>query len=145
MCDIHNCRPIAQVSGSPHACILELFSVLYLHDFMTKNSKICEYHTSQVHRNLTTIFYEEHILAQLKTFIVWLIITFMSIFKCLGSVQVSFMKYCCNIWVLEHCSIMDFYAHVQLYKNALKHYFTNEKVSVLTNKTTLVIYPIVGQ
>jgi len=35
---------------------------------------------------------------------------------------------------------MGFYAHVQLYQNALKHYFTNEKVSVLTNKTTLVWY-----
>ena len=119
---------------------LELFSVLYLYDFMTKNSKICEYQPSQVHRTLTTIFYEEHILALLNTFIVCLIITCMSIFQCLGSVQVSFMEYCCNIWVLVHCSIMGFYAHVQLYQNALEHYFTNEKVSLLTKKTTLVWY-----
>ena len=69
LCDIPNCRPIVQVSGSPQACILELFSVLYLYDFMTKNSKICEYQTSQVHRSPTTIFYEEHILALLKTFL----------------------------------------------------------------------------
>jgi len=37
---------------------------------MTKNSKICEYQPSQVHRTLTTIFYEEHILAQLNKFII---------------------------------------------------------------------------
>ena len=106
---LHNipiCGPIVQVSGSPHACILELFSVLYLYDFMTKNSKICEYQPSQVHRIPTTIFYEEHILAQLNTFIVCLIITCMSIFQCVGSVQVSFMEYCCTIWVLSHRSII---------------------------------------
>ena len=84
------CGPIVQVSDSPHACISELFSDLYLHDFMTKNSKICEYQPSQVHRIPTTIFYEEYILAQLNTFIVCLIITCMSIFQCVGSVQVSF-------------------------------------------------------
>ena len=62
LCDIPNCTQIVQVSGSPHACILELFSVLYLYNFMTKNSQICEYQPSQVHTTLTTIFYEEHIL-----------------------------------------------------------------------------------
>ena len=133
MCDIPNCRPIVQVSGSPHACILELFSVLYLYDFMTKNSKICEYQLSQVHRTPTTIFYEEHIYCLTNNY-------FLVNIKCLGSVQVSFMEYCCNIWVLVHCSIMGLYAHVQLYQNAWKHYFTNQKVSVLTNKTTLVWY-----
>ena len=137
---LHNipiCGPIVQVSGSPHACILELFSVLYLYDFMTKNSKICEYQPSQVHWTLTIIFNEEHILAQLNRFIVCLIITCMSIFQCVGSVQVSFMEYCCTIWVLLHRSIMGLYAYVQLYQNALKHFFTNQKVSVLPKKTTL--------
>jgi len=65
----------------------------------------------------------------------------MSIFQCFGSVQVSFMEYCWTIWVLLHRFIMGLHACVQLYQNALKHYVTNEKVSVLTEKTTLVWYP----
>jgi len=34
-------------------------------------------------------------------------------------VDVSYMDYCCTIWVLFNCSTRAWYAHAQLYQNAM--------------------------
>ena len=98
-------------------------------------SKIVKYVNTNLHRCKEP----EHLFF-IKKPIVCLIITSMSIFQCLGSVQVSFLDYCCTVWVLLHRSIMGLYAYVQLNQNAMKNCFTNKKVTVSTKKTTHVWY-----
>jgi len=34
-------------------------------------------------------------------------------------VDVSYMDYCCTIWVLFNCSTRAWYAHAQLYQNTM--------------------------
>ena len=117
--DMANFGPIGQISGSLCCCVLDCFYVLYLYGFLTSYSIIWSYQSSHLHIIQTNNFFKENFMALLNTPIICLIITWKSNFQCVGNVDVSYMDYCCTIWVLFNCSIRAWYAHTQLYQNAM--------------------------
>ena len=102
--DMPNFGPIGQITGSPCCCVLDCFYVSYLYDFLTSYSSHTNLHICISSRQIT--FYEENLMALLYTPFICLIITCESNFQCVGNVDVSYMDYCCTIWVLFNCCLL---------------------------------------
>ena len=115
--DMPNFGPIGQISGSLCCCVLDCFYVLYLYGFLTSYSIIWSYQSSHLHIIQTNNFLwgkcngtTQHTY-YLSNNNLWV--------KFSMYVDVSYMDYCCTIWVLFNCSTRAWYAHAQLYQNAM--------------------------